>query len=138
MKKSYPLFLFPFFFYCSVSLLLYIIYILYIFINILYSWFFFQAIRVPFFFIPSLLFSRWFPFSLRLTFTQTQLPLLSPPLRYYQGCLDYLFCSKSTLVPLALLPIPSMELLTSENTGGLPNSVIPSDHLPLGARFRFL
>ena len=52
----------------------------------------------------------------------------------FQGTLDYIFYSP-TLQVKNLLPLPSLEEVTAETA--LPNSVFPSDHLPIMAEFSF-
>lgn len=55
-----------------------------------------------------------------------------PPESFY-GILDYMFSSPE-LVPVTVLPVPTLRSLKSEN-GGLPNSFHGSDHVPIGARY---
>jgi mRNA deadenylase 3'-5' endonuclease subunit Ccr4 len=55
----------------------------------------------------------------------------------FRGCLDYIFVSRTALEVTGLRPIPSMSTLEVEG-GGLPNTENPSDHIPIGATFRFL
>ena len=52
----------------------------------------------------------------------------------FQGTLDYIFHSP-TLSVMNLLPLPSEEEVTAEVA--IPNSVFPSDHLPIMAEFSF-
>ncbi|KAF4752022.1 hypothetical protein FOZ63_032861, partial [Perkinsus olseni] len=49
----------------------------------------------------------------------------------WQGCLDYVFYKggRGKLRSLSLDPLPSVDILTKQGT--LPNSDIPSDHVPL-------
>lgn len=56
----------------------------------------------------------------------------------FTGCLDYIWFSQASLERREVLSLPPHDLAAAENTGGLPNSWCPSDHLPLGAAFRFL
>jgi hypothetical protein len=55
----------------------------------------------------------------------------------FTGCLDYIWCTgdSSKLEPCNVLETLTEAQLRAENNG-LPNSWNPSDHLPLGARFR--
>ena len=56
----------------------------------------------------------------------------------FEDCLDYVWYSQGMgLEASAVAALPPDAQLRSENTGGLPNSWCPSDHLPLGATFRF-
>ena len=55
---------------------------------------------------------------------------VKPP---FSGCLDYIWFYG--LEPFEVLPIGSKEEL--EREAGLPNSKNPSDHVPIGAKFRF-
>jgi len=57
----------------------------------------------------------------------------------FNGTLDYLWYAQGTLEPIArtALSLPTAEEASAEG-GGLPNSEIPSDHVPLAAVFRFL
>lgn len=57
---------------------------------------------------------------------------VKPP---FSGCLDYIWCHG--LEPYEVLPIGKISELSREG-GGLPNSKIPSDHVPIGAKFRFV
>ena len=56
----------------------------------------------------------------------------------FEDCLDYVWFSSASLAPCAVAALPADAALRGENTGGLPNSWCPSDHLPLGASFRFV
>ena len=56
------------------------------------------------------------------------------PPRPFSGCLDYIFFDG--LRCQAVLDLPSIDAVRSEVA--LPNSVHPSDHLPLVAMFSFL
>jgi mRNA deadenylase 3'-5' endonuclease subunit Ccr4 len=53
----------------------------------------------------------------------------------FTGTLDYIFHS-SSLSPVAVLPTPSLTEARSENKG-LPSAAVPSDHVPIAARFQF-
>jgi mRNA deadenylase 3'-5' endonuclease subunit Ccr4 len=55
---------------------------------------------------------------------------VKPP---FSGCLDYIWCHG--LEPFEVLPIGKVSELAREV--GLPNSKMPSDHVPIGAKFRF-
>ena len=50
----------------------------------------------------------------------------------FAACLDYIFASAALGPPVATLRVPPLGELTAED-GGLPNSRIPSDHVPIGA-----
>lgn len=54
----------------------------------------------------------------------------------FEGTLDYLWYSKKSLRPTAVLDIPSLVVLKEEV--GLPSKRFPSDHLPLVCKFKFL
>lgn len=56
--------------------------------------------------------------------------------RQFEGCLDYIWLSES-LRATAVLPVPTVAEARLEG-GALPNSRIPSDHLPIGARISFV
>ena len=53
----------------------------------------------------------------------------------FRGTLDYIW-HDSRLRPDFVLPLPTAAEASAEG-GGLPNSQIPSDHVPLGATFTF-
>ena len=54
----------------------------------------------------------------------------------YSGCLDYIWYTPDSLLPLSVLDVPSSEELY-KNTG-LPSVVFPSDHLPIYAKLMLL
>ena len=56
---------------------------------------------------------------------------LGPP-HAFEACLDYVWHT-AELEPVAVMPCPPDAVLA----GGLPNAVVPSDHVPLGAAFRW-
>jgi len=52
-------------------------------------------------------------------------------------CLDYIFFTRDAgLEPIATGQVPSSDILCSEVSKGLPNSICPSDHIPLHALFK--
>lgn len=53
----------------------------------------------------------------------------------FEGTLDYLWYSKKSLRPMAVLDIPPHSCLKEEI--GLPSKKFPSDHLPLLCKFKF-
>jgi mRNA deadenylase 3'-5' endonuclease subunit Ccr4 len=53
----------------------------------------------------------------------------------FTGCLDYIWFSRQLRVT-AVSPLPSLAVLRSES-GGLPSSTNPSDHVPIAAQFAF-
>ncbi|KAF4683086.1 hypothetical protein FOZ62_026710 [Perkinsus olseni] len=55
----------------------------------------------------------------------------------WQGCLDYVFYKegRGKLQSLSMDPLPSVDILTKQGT--LPNSDIPSDHVPLKVNFKW-
>ena len=53
----------------------------------------------------------------------------------FEGTIDYVFASPE-LVPRGALPTPTSEEAAREG-GGLPSSLVPSDHVPLGVSFGF-
>ena len=55
----------------------------------------------------------------------------------FEGCLDYIFYDTNMLSVIKVSELPTDEQMRKENTGGLPNSWCPSDHLPIAAVFRF-
>jgi len=55
--------------------------------------------------------------------------------REFEGTLDYLWYTKKSLRPVAILDIPSYSCLKEEI--GLPSKKFPSDHLPLLCKFKF-
>ena len=57
--------------------------------------------------------------------------------RQFEGCLDYIWLSSDSLRAVEVLPLPSIDEARAEG-GALPNSRIPSDHLPIGAHIVFL
>ena len=54
------------------------------------------------------------------------------PPENFAACLDYIFASARLGPPVATLRVPPISELVAEG-GGLPNSSIPSDHVPIGA-----
>ncbi|KAJ1694279.1 hypothetical protein LUZ63_010977 [Rhynchospora breviuscula] len=56
----------------------------------------------------------------------------------FTGTLDYIFlsCDSNCLKPARLLCVPGPD--SPDVTGGLPNHFHPSDHLPIGADFKFV
>ena len=54
----------------------------------------------------------------------------------FEGCLDYIFYSSNSAEAVQALRIPPRDALKSIN-GGIPNGIIPSDHVPLGAVIQF-
>jgi mRNA deadenylase 3'-5' endonuclease subunit Ccr4 len=56
--------------------------------------------------------------------------------RTAEGCLDYIFYSSALLTPTRVLPTPTAAQAASEG-GGLPSTLVPSDHVPIGASFEF-
>ena len=53
----------------------------------------------------------------------------------FEGVIDYIFTS-SLLTPKGVLPTPTAVEAAREG-GGLPSSMVPSDHVPIGASFDF-
>lgn len=62
----------------------------------------------------------------------------TPEASSFSGTLDYIWYSPQTLVlvPESALRMPTFEEASREN-GGLPNSIIPSDHVPIGVAMSF-
>ena len=60
---------------------------------------------------------------------------LKGPPENFMDCLDYVWHSQE-LLATAVLPTPPIDTLSKER-GGLPNTVYPSDHIPIGATFAF-
>ena len=54
----------------------------------------------------------------------------------FEGCIDYIFHSEQ-LATTGVLPTPTAAEAACEG-GGLPSSVVPSDHVPIGASFQFV
>ncbi|GBG26042.1 Glucose-repressible alcohol dehydrogenase transcriptional effector [Hondaea fermentalgiana] len=50
---------------------------------------------------------------------------------HFSGCLDYIYVSAGSLVPLSILKIPDRKTLRGEEDTHIPNTCFPSDHVSL-------
>lgn len=50
---------------------------------------------------------------------------------HFSGCLDYIYVSAGSLVPLAVMKIPDEETLRGTEDTHIPNTCFPSDHVSL-------
>eukprot|EP01025_Chloroclados_australasicus_P006513 TRINITY_DN12093_c0_g3_i4.p1 TRINITY_DN12093_c0_g3~~TRINITY_DN12093_c0_g3_i4.p1 ORF type:complete len:451 (-),score=30.94 TRINITY_DN12093_c0_g3_i4:1842-3194(-) len=66
---------------------------------------------------------------------RTREPMYTNVTQDFTGTLDYLFYTTNSLVPVALLELPSRTELQPYPNTGLPNATYPSDHLALMAEF---
>ena len=78
----------------------------------------------------------------RLDVGGTGEPLFTNLTRDFVGTLDYVFFTRDSLAPTALLELPDEGLLRGRTVtgqpGGLPSAVQSSDHVAIGARFAWL
>eukprot|EP00927_Polykrikos_kofoidii_P067738 TRINITY_DN63187_c0_g1_i1.p1 TRINITY_DN63187_c0_g1~~TRINITY_DN63187_c0_g1_i1.p1 ORF type:complete len:585 (+),score=81.24 TRINITY_DN63187_c0_g1_i1:36-1790(+) len=93
--------------------------------------------------VPPLCSARGFQTGLRLASVYAALHSVEPELTTkspeFGGTLDYIWYARDVLEPVAgtALPTPNTHEASVEG-GGLPNSEVPSDHVPIGAAFRFV